>query len=159
MASFGAIYVTLYESCKYGMSLRFWTKLVSLLAWYHDLGSESKRNVVKALQRDTRLLGKLREKKGGKASWPAQLAVFPLQTCSKLLLVVQRSTAPVIIALCLACARVCMYVCITHNHKVIVEALISERIVNDVSESNSIVCCMRESMQGKTRPTFNVRNP
>ena len=39
---------------------------------------------------------------------------------------------------------VCMYVCITHNHKVIVEALISERIVNDVSESNSIVCCMRE---------------
>ena len=34
---------------------------------------------------------------------------------------------------------VCMYVCITHNHKVIVEALISERIVNDVSESNSIV--------------------
>ena len=54
---------------------------------------------------------------------------------------------------------VCMYVCITHNHKVIVEALISERIVNDVSESNSIVCCMRESMQGKTRPTFDVRNP
>ena len=49
--------------------------------------------------------------------------------------------------------QVCMYVCITHNHKVIVEALISERIVNDVSESNSIVCCMRERMQGKTRPT------
>ena len=50
------------------------------------------------------------------------------------------------------------FISITHNHKVIVEALISERIVNDVSESNSIVCCMRESMQGKTRPTFNVRN-
>ena len=77
-----------------------------LLAWFHDLGSESKRNVLKALERDTRLLGNLSEKKGGKASWPAQLAVFPLQTCSKLLVVVQRSTAPVIIGLCLACARV-----------------------------------------------------
>ena len=53
-----------------------------------------------------------------------------------------------------AVRRVCMY----HNHKVSVEVLISERIVNDVSESNSIVCCMRESMLGKTRPTFNVRN-
>ena len=38
--------------------------------------------------------------------WPAQLAVFPLQACSKLLLVVQRVTAPVIIGLCLACVLV-----------------------------------------------------
>ena len=58
---------------------------------------------------------------------------------------------------------VCMYsVCITHNHKVIVEALISERIVNDVSESNSIVCCMREREREracKGSPTLKIRNP
>ena len=64
------------------MSLRFWKKLMSILAWFHDLGRETKRKVLKALERDTRLFGNLREKEGGKASWPAQLAVFPLQTCS-----------------------------------------------------------------------------
>ena len=69
-------------------------------------GIDSKRKVLKALERDTRLLGNWREKKGGKASWPAQLAVFPFKTCSKLLLVAQILTAPVIIGLCLACARV-----------------------------------------------------
>ena len=50
-----------------------------------------------------------------------------------------------------------MYVCISHNHKVIVEALISEIIVNDVSESNSIVCCMRErACKGRLIASSNI---
>ena len=55
---------------------------MSILVWFHDLGRETKRKVLKAIERDTRHFGNLREKEGGKVTWPAQLAAFPLQTRS-----------------------------------------------------------------------------